>query len=254
MVETDKTDETIKSITLPDTLTVKELADELDLSAIEIIKELMKNGVMATINQVVDFDTAAIVLTDLGYEAVEKDKESIDDTVKDEGKDSKDVFQSLRYNLDNIENAEPRSPIVTVLGHVDHGKTTLLDKIRTANVANSEAGNITQSVAAYRAQSPDKRSITFIDTPGHAAFTNMRKRGAQITDVAIVVIAADDGVMPQTKEVIEFVKSANIPMIAAINKIDLNDVSVDRVKQQLMEIGLTPEEYGGDLVDGYEGE
>ena len=248
MVETDKTDETIKSITLPDTLTVKELADELDLSAIEIIKELMKNGVMATINQVVDFDTAAIVLTDLGYEAVEKDKESIDDTVKDEGKDSKDVFQSLRYNLDNIENAEPRSPIVTVLGHVDHGKTTLLDKIRTANVANSEAGNITQSVAAYRAQSPDKRSITFIDTPGHAAFTNMRKRGAQITDVAIVVIAADDGVMPQTKEVIEFVKSANIPMIAAINKIDLNDVSVDRVKQQLMEIGLTPEEYGGDLV------
>ena len=248
MVETDKTDETIKSITLPDTLTVKELADELDLSAIEIIKELMKNGVMATINQVVDFDTAAIVLTDLGYEAVEKDKESIDDTVKDEGKDSKDVFQSLRYNLDNIENAEPRSPIVTVLGHVDHGKTTLLDKIRTANVANSEAGNITQSVAAYRAQSPDKRSITFIDTPGHAAFTNMRKRGAQITDIAIVVIAADDGVMPQTKEVIEFVKSANIPMIAAINKIDLNDVSVDRVKQQLMEIGLTPEEYGGDLV------
>ena len=245
MVETD---ETIKSIILPDTLTVKELADELDLSAIEIIKELMKNGFMATINQVIDFDTAAIVLTDLGYEAVEKDKESIDNIAQDESKDSKDVFQSLRYNLDNIENAEPRSPIVTVLGHVDHGKTTLLDKIRTANVANSEAGNITQSVAAYRAQSPDNRSITFIDTPGHAAFTNMRKRGAQITDVAIIVIAADDGVMPQTKEVIEFVKSANIPMIAAINKIDLNDVSIDRVKQQLMEIGLTPEEYGGDLV------
>ena len=245
MVETD---ETIKTIMLPDTLSVKELADELELSAIEIIKELMKNGVMATINQVIDFDTAAIVLTDLGYEAVEKDKEPIGENDNNEDRKNQDTFESLRYNLADNENAEPRSPIVTVLGHVDHGKTTLLDKIRTANVANSEAGNITQSVAAYRAQSPDQRSITFIDTPGHAAFTNMRKRGAQITDVAIVVIAADDGVMPQTKEVIEFIKSANIPMIAAINKIDLNDISIDRVKQQLMEIGLTPEEYGGDLV------
>ncbi len=242
------TDETIKAITLPDTLTVNELADELGLSAIEIIKELMKNGVMATINQVIDFDTAAIVLADLGFEAIEKDKESIDDSIDDEDQKKQDVFESLRYNLADKENAEPRSPIVTVLGHVDHGKTTLLDKIRTTNVASGEAGNITQSVAAYQAQSPDKRSITFIDTPGHAAFTNMRKRGAQITDVAIVVIAADDGVMPQTKEVIEFIKSADIPMIAAINKIDLNDVSIDRVKQQLMEIGLTPEEYGGDLV------
>ena len=245
MVEAD---ETIKAIALPDTLTVKELADSLELSAIEIIKELMKNGVMATINQVIDFDTAAIVLTDLGYEAIEKNNESTEEIDNDKDKKNQDAFQSLRYNLADKENAEPRSPIVTVLGHVDHGKTTLLDKIRTANVANGEAGNITQSVAAYRAQSPDKRSITFIDTPGHAAFTNMRKRGAQITDVAIVVIAADDGVMPQTKEVIEFIRSANIPMIAAINKIDLNDISIDRVKQQLMEIGLTPEEYGGDLV------
>jgi translation initiation factor IF-2 len=241
-------DESVQKITIPDTITVKDLAENLSISSIEIIKELMKNGVMATINQVIDFDTAAIVVSDLGYDAIENNKEVKDENQLNDSEDKRNPFKSLRINMKETVGAIPRHPVVTVLGHVDHGKTTLLDKIRQSNIVSSEVGNITQSIAAYQAKSPDGRLITFIDTPGHAAFTNMRKRGAQITDVAIIVIAADDGIMPQTKEVINFIKEADIPMIVAINKTDLKDISTDRVKQQLMEMSLTPEEYGGDLV------
>ena len=241
-------DESVQKITIPDTITVKDLAEHLSISSIEIIKELMKNGVMATINQVIDFDTAAIVVSDLGYDAIEKNKEVEDESQLNDSENKQNTFKSLRVNMKETVGATTRHPVVTVLGHVDHGKTTLLDKIRESNIVSSEVGNITQSIAAYQAKSPDGRLITFIDTPGHAAFTNMRKRGAQITDVAIIVIAADDGIMPQTKEVINFIKEADIPMIVAINKTDLKDVSTDRVKQQLMELSLTPEEYGGDLV------
>ena len=251
ITETDgitEMNDSIKTITIPDTITVKDLAEQLNISSIEIIKELMKNGVMATINQVIDFDTAAIVISDLGYQAVEKDNNTLDENQLDDSQDKQGAFKSLRINIQESADAIPRHPVVTVLGHVDHGKTTLLDNIRQSNIVSSEVGNITQSIGAYQAKSPDGRLITFIDTPGHAAFTNMRKRGAQITDVAIVVIAADDGIMPQTKEVINFIKEAEIPMIAAINKTDLKDISTDRVKQQLMELSLTPEEYGGDLV------
>ena len=243
-----ETDESVQKITIPDTITVKDLAEHLSISSIEIIKELMKNGVMATINQVIDFDTAAIVVSDLGYDAIEKNKEVEDESQLNDSENKQNTFKSLRVNMKETVGATPRHPVVTVLGHVDHGKTTLLDKIRESNIVSSEVGNITQSIAAYQAKSPDGRLITFIDTPGHAAFTNMRKRGAQITDVAIIVIAVDDGIMPQTKEVINFIKEADIPMIVAINKTDLKDVSTDRVKQQLMELSLTPEEYGGDLV------
>jgi translation initiation factor IF-2 len=241
-------DESVQKITIPDTITVKDLAENLSISSIEIIKELMKNGVMATINQVIDFDTAAIVVSDLGYDAIENNKEVKDENQLNDSEDKRNPFKSLRINMKETVGAIPRHPVVTVIGHVDHGKTTLLDKIRQSNIVSSEVGNITQSIAAYQAKSPDGRLITFIDTPGHAAFTNMRKRGAQITDVAIIVIAADDGIMPQTKEVINFIKEADIPMIVAINKTDLKDISTDRVKQQLMEMSLTPEEYGGDLV------
>ena len=243
-----ETDESVQKIIIPDTITVKDLAEHLNISSIEIIKELMKNGLMATINQVIDFDTAAIVIADLGYDAVEKNKEVEEESQLNDSENKQNTFKSLRVNMKETVGATPRHPVVTVLGHVDHGKTTLLDKIRESNIVSSEVGNITQSIAAYQAKSPDGRLITFIDTPGHAAFTNMRKRGAQITDVAIIVIAADDGIMPQTKEVINFIKDADIPMIVAINKTDLKDVSTDRVKQQLMELSLTPEEYGGDLV------
>ena len=245
MVESD---EVIQEISIPELITVKELAESLNVSAIEIIKELMKNGVMATINQVIDFDTAAIIVADLGYNAIEKNNNTSQDNNDEEDYNQGQKFLSLRYDSRQSPDASSRNPVITVLGHVDHGKTTLLDRIRKSNLVDNEAGNITQNIAAYQAISPDGRSMTFIDTPGHAAFTKMRMRGAQITDVAIIVIAADDGVMPQTKEAIEYVKSASIPMIAAINKTDLKDISIDRIKQQLMEIGLTPEEYGGDLV------
>ncbi len=221
---------------LPSVMTVKELADEIGVSAGEIIKELIKNGVMAGINQAVDFETAAIVAGELGFEV----RELV--PVKEE----KEEFRlPTREEISADPDAVLRPPVVTIMGHVDHGKTKLLDAIRSTNVVAGEAGGITQHIGAYQVEIQGKR-ITFLDTPGHEAFTQMRARGAQVTDIAVLVVAADDGVKPQTLEALSHAKAANVPIIVAINKIDREGANLERVKTQLSEAGLMPEEWGGD--------
>ena len=230
------------TIELPSTITVRELAREIQSSPIEVIKTLMANGVMANINQQIDFDTAAIVAAEMGYEATLETSELAQDG--DYGEIP--LWRRLIANEDPKQLVK-RSPVVTILGHVDHGKTTLLDAIRHTNVAGGEAGGITQHIGAYQIEH-NGRTITFLDTPGHSAFTAMRARGAQGADIVILVVAADDGVMPQTKEAVAHAKAAKVPIVVALNKVDKANADVDRVKQQLAEIALVPDDWGGDVL------
>ena len=224
----------LKEITIPESISVKDLAQELKKTSGEVIMKLMSLGIMATLNNEVDFDTAFLVAEEFGVTAIKKEEIKEEDILFDD-------------SADKEEELVERPPVVVVMGHVDHGKTSLLDAIRKTNVIEGEAGGITQAIGAYKVKVND-REITFLDTPGHEAFTAMRARGAQITDIAILIVAANDGVMPQTVEAINHAKSANIPIIVAVNKIDLPDANPQKVKEELMQYELVPEEWGGDTI------
>ncbi len=224
----------LTEIEIPENITVKDSAAEMKKTTADVIKKLLGYGIMATINQEIDYDTAYLVAQEFGITAKKKTVVTDEDILFDETEDRE-------------EDLQPRPPVIVVMGHVDHGKTSLLDAIRKTNVIEGEAGGITQAIGAYQVKIND-RLITFLDTPGHEAFTAMRARGAQITDIAILVVAANDGVMPQTVEAINHAKSAGIPIIVAINKIDLPDANPDKVKQELMKYELVPEEWGGDTI------
>ena len=225
----------VRLVEINPTLSVRQLADLLQVSAVEVIKQLMRKGIMANINQVIDYEAAAVVAAVFGYQAQLKPRATSE--IKRRQRVQEEVLSGLR----------PRPPVVTIMGHVNHGKTRLLDAIRQSNVMATEAGGITQHIGAYQVE-VDGRKITFLDTPGHEAFTAMRARGAQVTDIVILVVAADDGVMPQTLEAIDHARAAGVPIVVAINKIDKPNINLERVKQQLADAGLLIEEWGGDTV------
>ena len=224
----------LTEITIPETITVKDLASEMKITSGDVIKKLLNLGIMATINNEVDFDTAYLIAQEYGINAVKKNVVTDEDILIDETEDRE-------------EDLKPRPPVIVVMGHVDHGKTSLLDAIRSTNVIEGESGGITQHIGAYQVKIND-RDITFLDTPGHEAFTSMRARGAMITDIAILVVAANDGVMPQTIEAINHAKAAEIPIIVAVNKMDLPDANFEKVQQELMKYELVPEAWGGDTI------
>lgn len=224
----------LTEITIPEEITVKDLAMEMKITSSEVIKKLLNLGMMVTINNEIDFDTAFLVASEFGITAKKKIVVTDEDKLIDETED-------------DVKDLEDRPPVIVVMGHVDHGKTSLLDAIRHTNVISGESGGITQHIGAYQVKVKD-RAITFLDTPGHEAFTSMRARGAQITDIAILVVAANDGVMPQTIEAIDHAKAAGIPIIIAVNKMDLPEANVDKIKQELMKYDIVPEEWGGDNI------
>ncbi len=230
-----KAEKQVRDVQLPEAITVSELANRMAERSADVVKSLMKMGMMVTANQTIDADTAELIIEEFGHRAVR---------VTDA-----DVEQAIDTVEDKVEDLKPRPPIVTIMGHVDHGKTSLLDAIRKANVVSGEAGGITQHIGAYQVKTPGGQLVTFLDTPGHAAFTSMRARGAQVTDIVVLVVAADDAVMPQTIEAINHAKAAKVPMIVAINKIDKPEADPQKVRTELLQHEVIVEEMSGDVQD-----
>ena len=239
-------EELTNEILIPDYIVVRELATLIEVSPIDVMKTLISNGIMASINQTIDYDTAAIVVEELGFLAKSASEEAAAQAEEKRAEEREEKWSSM-YEGETPGSLTPRPPIITILGHVDHGKTTLLDTIRKTAVAEGEAGGITQHIGAYQAQH-DGRTLTFLDTPGHEAFTAMRARGAQGADIAILVVAADDGVMPTTREALDHARAANVPIVVAITKIDRRNANPDLVKQQLAELDLIPDDWDGSTM------